>query len=245
MASEKVLIPGSPMVATPDWRTAARMIDHTLLRSDATTQQVSRLCAEAARFGFFAVMVNPCNVAQCVSELRETRVVVGTVVGFPLGATTSTAKLAETRDVLKLGATEVDMVINLGALKSGNRDLVRSEMQSLARYCHANGARLKAILEMSLLSTEEKIVACQLAALAGVDFVKTSTGFAGFGATVGDVQLMRGVVGGQIGVKAAGGIRNASDLLNMMDAGANRVGTSSSVAIVQELGAPAENQIRE
>jgi deoxyribose-phosphate aldolase len=130
------------------------------------------------------------------------------------------------------------MVINIGALKSGKRVLVGSEMQSLAKVCHANGAKLKAILEMSLLTTEEKIAACQLAALADVDFVKTSTGFQDSAATTSDVQLMRGVVGEKIGVKAAGGIRNATELLAMVDAGANRVGTSASVMIVRELGAP-------
>jgi deoxyribose-phosphate aldolase len=163
---------------------------------------------------------------------------VGSVVGFPLGATTSGTKLSETLDVLKLGAREVDMVINIGALKGGDRDTVRSEMQALASLCHSNGAKLKAILEMGLLTTEEKIVACQLAATAGVDFVKTSTGFTDNGATVHDVQLMRGVVGQQIGVKASGGIRNAEDLLKMVDAGANRIGTSAGVSIVKELGSP-------
>ena len=216
------------------------MIDHTLLSGDATREQVSQLCAEAVQYGFFSVMVNPSNVAQCVSELRGTKVVIGTVAGFPLGATTSGTKLAETLDVLKLGAREVDMVINLGALKSGDRDLVRTEMHSLAKLCHANNAKLKAILEMCLLTTEEKLVACQLAVLAGVDFVKTSTGFSDSGATISDVQLMRGVVGDSIGVKASGGIRTASDFLSMLDAGANRVGVSASVAIVRELGAPCE-----
>lgn len=238
MTLENVLETASDMGTTLGWRTAAQMIDHTLLRSDATRLQVSRHCAEAVSYEFFSVMVNPANVAQCVSELRNTNVIVGAVVGFPLGATTSGAKLAETLDVLKLGAREVDMVINLGALKSGDRDMVRTEMHAIARLCHAHNAKLKAILETGMLNTEEKIIACQLAALAGVDFVKTSTGFSNSGATVSDVQLMRGVVGEQIGVKASGGIRTASDLLSMVDAGANRIGASSSVAIVQELGAP-------
>jgi deoxyribose-phosphate aldolase len=214
------------------------MIDHTLLNGDATRSQVKALCSEASKYGFFSVMVNPANVAQCVHELHGTEVLVGSVVGFPLGATTSSVKLAEAVEVLKLGAREVDMVINLGLLKSGDRDTVRSEMQSLASLCHSNGAKLKAILEMDLLKTDEKIVACQLAALAGVDFVKTSTGFSTSGATVNDVQLMRGVVGKEIGVKASGGVRNATDLLAMVEAGANRIGTSASVAIVHELGAP-------
>jgi deoxyribose-phosphate aldolase len=221
-----------------DWRSAARMIDHTLLHADATRSQISAICSEAARYGFYSVMVNPAYVAQCVNELRGTEVVIGSVVGFPLGATTAGTKLAETLELLKLGAREVDMVINLGALKSGERDTVRSEMQSVAQLCHLHGAKMKAILEMGLLATEEKILACQLAVAAGVDFVKTSTGFTATGATAPDVQLMRGVVGQNIGVKASGGIRNSHDFLAMIDAGANRVGASSSVAIVRELGAP-------
>ncbi len=154
-------------------------------------------------------MVNPCNIAQCKAELRGTGVVVGAVIGFPLGATTSTTKLAEAGDALRLGASELDMVINVGALKSGDRDLVQMEMQSLAQLCHRSAALLKVIIETALLTTEEKILVCQLAAAAEVDFVKTSTGFFNPGATVADVSLMRGVVGHKIGVKAAGGIRSA------------------------------------
>jgi deoxyribose-phosphate aldolase len=237
MTTQNLLV-GSPHGVTLDWRSAARMIDHTLLHGDATRSQVSALCSEASTYGFYSVMVNPANVAQCVKELRGTEVVIGSVVGFPLGATTPGIKLAEAVEVLKLGAREVDMVINLGALKSGERDSVRSEMHTLAKLCHKNGARLKAILEMGLLTTEEKILACQLAVAAGVDFVKTSTGFLDAGATVSDVHLMRGVVGKEIGVKASGGIRTAPDFLSMIEAGANRIGTSSSVAIVRALGAP-------
>lgn len=221
-----------------DWQTAARLIDHTLLKPEATRAQVQKLCREAVAYNFYSVMVNPTNIAQCVTEVRGTGVVVGTVVGFPLGATTTPAKLAEARDAIKLGAQELDMVINIGALKSGERDLVQSEIRSLTRLCHDNGALLKVIIETALLSTEEKILACQLSALAEVDFVKTSTGFSSAGATVSDVALMRGVVGEKIGVKAAGGIRTAADLIAMADAGANRVGSSASVAIVRELGAP-------
>jgi deoxyribose-phosphate aldolase len=183
-------------------------------------------------------MVNASNIAQCVAELNGTSVVVGTVIGFPLGATTGTAKLAESADALKLGATELDMVINVGALKSGKRDYVEAEIRSLAELCHRNKAKLKVIIETALLTTEEKIAASQCVALAGADFVKTSTGFSTAGATVEDVALMRGVVGEMIGVKAAGGIRTSADLLKMVDAGANRVGASASVAMVRELGAP-------
>jgi deoxyribose-phosphate aldolase len=220
-----------------DWHLAAKLIDHTLLKPEATREEVAKLCHEAAEYGFYAVMVNPCNIAQCRAGLRGTGVVVGTVVGFPLGATTTTSKLAEASDCLRLGATELDMVINIGALKSGDRELVQMEMQSLARLCHHSGARLKVIIETALLATEEKILVCQLAAAAEVDFVKTSTGFSTAGAAACDVSLMRGVVGNRMGVKAAGGIRTAASLLSMVDAGASRVGASASVAIVRELGA--------
>ena len=220
-----------------DWHLAAQLIDHTLLKPDATRQQVAKLCQEAAEYGFHSVMVNPSNIAQCKSALRGTEIVTGTVIGFPFGATTSTAKLAEASDALRLGATELDMVINLGALKSGGRDLVQMEMQSLVHLCHRSGALLKVILETALLTTEEIILACQLAVATEVDFVKTSTGFSSAGATAANVALMRGVVGHEIGVKAAGGIRTAASLLDMVDAGANRIGASASVAIVKELGA--------
>ncbi len=220
-----------------DWRLAAQLIDHTLLKPEGTREQVSKLCLEAAEYGFYSVMVNPCNIAQCKAELRGTGVVVGTVIGFPLGATTSTTKLAEASDSLRLGANELDMVINIGALKSGDRDLVQMEMRSIVNLCHRSGALLKVIIETALLTTEEKILVCQLAAAAEVDFVKTSTGFSSAGATTSDVSLMRGVVGNKIGVKAAGGIRTAPALLDMIDAGASRVGASASVAIVRELGA--------
>lgn len=220
-----------------DWREAARIIDHTLLRPDATREQILELCREAAEYGFYSVMVNACNIAQCKVELHGTKCVVGTVIGFPLGATTSTAKMAEANDAIRLGATELDMVINIGALKNGDRELVQSEIEGLAQLCHSNGALLKVIIETALLTADEKVLACQLAAAAKTDFVKTSTGMSSGGATAEDVVLMRGVVGEKIGVKAAGGIRTAKDLLAMVDAGANRIGASASVSIVKELGA--------
>jgi deoxyribose-phosphate aldolase len=228
--------PVSPQVQ--DWKAVAALIDHTLLKPEATRAQVAKLCAEAVKYGFCSVMVNPANVAQAVSLVQGSSVLVGTVIGFPLGATTGTAKLAEAVDGLRLGAKELDMVINIGALKTGERTVVSSEIKALADLAHRSGAILKVIIETALLDTDEKILACKLSVDAGADFVKTSTGFSTAGATVSDVALMRGVVGTGIGVKAAGGIRTASDVLAMMDAGANRIGASASVAIVRELGAP-------
>ena len=154
-----------------DWRLAARLIDHTLLKPDATRAQISLLCRQAAEYGFYSVCVNPANIAQCHSELHGTGVAICAVIGFPLGASTTSAKLAEASDALRLGAAELDMVLNIGALKSGYRDLVQMEMRSVARLCHANGARLKAILETALLTHAEKILACQLALAAKADFV--------------------------------------------------------------------------
>jgi len=222
---------------TQDWREVAALIDHTLLKPEATRAQVTKLCEEAVQYSFCSVMVNPSNVAQAVSLVQGSPVLVGTVIGFPLGATTGTAKIAESVDVLRLGANELDMVINIGALKSGERTLVGAEIKALADIAHRSGAILKVILETALLDTDEKIVACQLCMNAGADFVKTSTGFSTSGATVSDVELMRGVVGHKLGVKAAGGIRTAADVRAMIDAGANRIGASASVAIVRELGA--------
>jgi deoxyribose-phosphate aldolase len=235
--SQTVISNSTPEMIRTDWRLASKLIEHTLLKPEATREQIAKLCREAAEYGFHSVMVNPSNIAQCKIALRGAGVVVGTVIGFPLGASTTTSKLAEAGDSLRLGAAELDMVINVGALKSGDRDLVQMEMQSLAQLCHRSGALLKVIIETALLTTEEKILICQLASAAEVDFVKTSTGFAGTGATAADVSLMRGVVGKNIGVKAAGGIRTAAGLLAMVAAGASRVGSSASVEIVKELGA--------
>jgi len=229
--------PGVPAATVTDWRSAAKLIEHTLLKADATRAHVASLCEEARRYGFHSVMVNPANVSVAVSHLRGTGVKVGTVVGFPLGANLLTTKLAEAEAALRQGAHELDVVMNIGALKSGDRTLVQSEMRSLTRVAHGRGGVLKLILENALLSQEEKILACTLAADAGVDFVKTSSGVADSGATAADVALMRGVVGLKIGVKAAGGIRSAAQLLEMVDAGANRIGTSAGVQIVREMGA--------
>lgn len=230
---------GSAALPVSDWRSAAKLIEHTLLKPDATRNQVIALCEEAKHYDFHAVMINPVNVALAAERLRGTSVKVGTVIGFPLGANLTTTKMAEAEAALRQGADELDMVMNIGALKSGNRILVQSEMRSLAQLAHRNGAILKLILENALLSQEEKILACALASEAEVDFVKTSSGVAESGATASDIALMRGVVGFKMGVKAAGGIRTAAQLFEMVDAGANRIGTSSSVQIMQELGAPA------
>jgi len=220
-----------------DWQSVAKLIEHTLLKADATRTQVESLCGEAVRYRFHSVMVNPANVTLAVSRLRGTEVKVGTVIGFPLGANLLTTKLAEAEAALRQGAHELDVVMNIGALKSGDRALVQTEMRSLTRLAHGRGGILKLILENALLTQEEKILVCALAVDAGVDFVKTSSGLADTGATAADVALMRGVVGWKLGVKAAGGIRSAAQLLEMVDAGANRIGTSAGVRIVSEMGA--------
>lgn len=220
-----------------DWRAVARIIDHTLLKPESTAEQVVRLCEEAARFEFATAFISPSFVALAASMLDGTNVKVGAPVGFPQGANLTTTKRSEAVDLLRLGADELDMVLNVGALKSRNRKLVESDIRGVVEVAHDGGAILKVILETSLLTVDEKILACELAVAAGADFVKTSTGFAGGGATVDDVALMRGVVGRRAGVKASGGIRTAGDLAAMVEAGANRIGTSSGVQIIQELGA--------
>lgn len=230
---------GASWPGLADWKDAAKLIDHTLLTPEATREQIEKLCREAVAYGFYSVMVNPGYLAYALSLVRGSGVLAGTVIGFPLGATTTPAKLAEAAEALKLGARELDMVINIGALKSGERDRVESEIRALSSLAWRSRALLKVILETALLSTEEKILACQLCLRAKADFVKTSTGFSSAGATTGDVALLRGVVGHAMGVKAAGGIRTASDLLAMVEAGASRVGTSASVSIVESMGAPA------
>ncbi len=226
-----------PVGLMSDWRNAAQLVDHTLLKPDATQKQIIALCADAVQYGFHTVMVNPANVALAALHVRGTPVAVGSVVGFPLGANLTSTKLAEAEAVMRHGAGELDMVINVGALKSGDRLLVQTELRSLVRVVHGNGAVLKVIIENSLLTEEEKILACALAMDAGADFVKTSTGFAESGATAADVALMRGVVGHKLGVKAAGGIRTAAQFMDMVDAGASRIGASMSVEIMRELGA--------
>ena len=240
MSANSSVISGAAAGLVSDWRKAASLIDHTLLKPEASREQIVALCDEALRYGFHCVMVNPTNVALAARQVRGTSVKVGTVVGFPLGANLTVTKLAEAHAVLRSGAHEIDVVLNIAALKARDRVLVTTEMRSLALLAHERGALLKVILENALLSQEEKILACALALESGVDFVKTSTGFAASGATVADVALMRGVVGLKMGVKAAGGIRTAAQLMDMVEAGANRIGASASVQIVRELGAPGD-----
>jgi len=238
MSLDTAVLPRIPAVVINDWRSAAQIIDHTVLTPEATRAQVASHCSEAEKLGFHSVVVNPCYVAAAAAQLRGTPVKVGTVVGFPLGASLSVTKLAEAEAALHNGARELDMVINIGALKSGDRVLVQTEMRLLAKVAHQGHALLKVILENALLTQEEKILVCALAMDVGADFVKTSTGFASSGATAADVALMRGVVGHTLGVKAAGGIRTAAHLHSMVDAGANRIGTSAGLSILRELGAP-------
>jgi deoxyribose-phosphate aldolase len=209
----------------------AAMIDHTLLRPDATATEIDTLCAEALRYRFASVCVNPYWVARAASALHASPVKVCTVIGFPLGATTTDAKAAETEAAIRCGAREVDMVINVGALKSGDAERVRQDIAAVVARARPAGVLVKAILETALLTDEEKRTACALAKAAGADFVKTSTGFAKHGATVHDVALMREAVGPSMGVKASGGIRNREDALAMASAGATRIGASASVKI--------------
>jgi deoxyribose-phosphate aldolase len=213
-------------------RDLARYIDHTLLKPDATAADVDRLCDEAREFGFAAVCVNPTWVKRCAERLRGSPVRVASVVGFPFGAGTTEVKALEARRALRDGAREIDMVINVGALKSGDHALVRRDVEKVADACREAGALCKVIIEAALLTDEEKVVASRLAQLAKADFVKTSTGFGPGGATVHDVLLMRETVGPKLGVKAAGGIRSAEDVREMIAAGATRIGASASVQIV-------------
>jgi len=212
----------------------AKLIDHTLLKPDATQDQIAQLCYEARKFGFAAVCVNPTHVKLCSQLLQGTQVHVCTVVGFPLGATPPEVKAYETQQAIDDGATEVDMVINIGALKSKDYALVERDIAMVARACHAGGAILKVIIEAALLTDEDKVIACQLAKAAGADYVKTSTGFGPGGATAHDVALMRRAVGPELGVKAAGGIKNLADAKEMVAAGATRIGASAGIKIVQE-----------
>jgi deoxyribose-phosphate aldolase len=212
----------------------ARLIDHTLLKPEATRDDIRKLCLEALKFGFASVCINPWNVSLAAEILRGSEVRVCTVVGFPLGATLPQVKMFEAEESIKLGAQEIDMVINVGALKSAQDDAVESDIRGVADACHRGGAICKVILETALLTMEEKVRGSLAAKNAGADFVKTSTGFGPGGATAEDVRLMRAVVGGEIGVKAAGGVRTLEDLQKMVEAGATRIGASASVKILEQ-----------
>lgn len=211
----------------------AAMIDHTLLKPEATPAQIATLCDEARTHQFASVCVNPTYVAMCAQLLGDSGVPVCTVVGFPLGATTTASKVFETEEAIANGAREIDMVQAVGRLKAGEHDYVREDIRRVAAVAHAGGAICKVILETALLTDDEKREACVLAVEAGADFVKTSTGFLGGGATVADITLMRTTVGPDIGVKASGGVRTRDDALAMIAAGATRIGASAGVQIIQ------------
>jgi deoxyribose-phosphate aldolase len=212
----------------------ASVFDHTLLKPEATRDQVVKLCEEAATFRFACAMVNPVWVSLAHSVLVGSGVPVGVVVGFPLGASLATSKREEALALIKLGARELDMVINLGLLRSGMSALVAQDIRGVVEVAHDAGALVKVILETCLLSVEEKLRASELAVIAGTDFLKTSTGFSTGGATAADVAILRGVAGNRCGVKASGGIRTLSDARAMLEAGATRIGASASVAILRE-----------
>ena len=210
----------------------AAYIDHTVLKPDTTADQIDQLCAEAEQYHFASVCVNPTWVKRAASNLRGTDVKVCSVIGFPFGATPAEIKAMEARRVIRDGAREVDMVINVGALKSGDHQTVLTDIEKVVDSAHEAGAIVKVILETSLLTDEEKVIASSLSRKAKADYVKTSTGFAGGGATVYDVALMRETVGPEMGVKASGGVRTASDVEEMIAAGATRIGASAGVEIV-------------
>jgi deoxyribose-phosphate aldolase len=222
----------------------ARLIDHTLLKPEATRDDIGKLCNEALKYGFASVCVNPWNVSQAAEMLRGSEVRICTVAGFPLGATLPQVKVYEAEEAIKLGAQEIDMVINLGALKSCQDEAVEADIRGVVEASHRGGAIVKVILEAALLTTEEKVRGSLAAKNAGADFVKTSTGFGPGGATAEDVKLMRAVVGGEIGVKAAGGVRSLEDLQKMVEAGATRIGASASVKILEQARAAAPERAR-
>ncbi|BFT70873.1 deoxyribose-phosphate aldolase [Paenibacillus sp. P36] len=209
----------------------AQMIDHTLLKPDATKSEILKICSEAKQYSFATVCINPTWVSLAAKELEGSGVGITTVIGFPLGATTTFVKMAETRDAIANGATEVDMVLNIGALKSGDLDTVKKDVEGVVQASNGQ-AVVKVILETGLLTNEEKVTASRICKEAGADFVKTSTGFGHGGATVEDIALMRKTVGPEMGVKASGGVRDLETARKIVDAGATRIGASSSIAIV-------------
>ncbi|MGB9728954.1 MAG: deoxyribose-phosphate aldolase [Thermoprotei archaeon] len=213
----------------------AKMIDHTLLRPEATKSDIEKLCKEAIEYGFYSVVVNPSYVSLAVSLLKGTGIKVVSVIGFPFGSTLPEVKVFEANRVLELGANEIDMVINIGALKNRNYELIKREIEEVVKIAHKHNAIVKVIIETCYLTDEEKITACKIAEEAGADFVKTSTGFGTGGATIHDVELMRKTVSKHIGVKAAGGIHTAEQALSMIKAGATRIGASRSIEIINSL----------
>lgn len=209
----------------------AQYIDHTILKADATKEQIEMLCHEAKEYSFASVCINPFWVSTAAQILKDSEVKVCTVIGFPLGATTTETKIFETENAIQNGATEIDMVINIGALKDGNDELVEKDIYQVVEAAKGK-ALTKVIIETALLTEEEKVRACELSVKAGADFVKTSTGFSTAGATVEDIALMRKIVGSEIGVKASGGVRTREDASKMIEAGATRIGASSGITIV-------------
>jgi len=224
----------SALGAVPADQSIASAIDHTLLKADATPDQIAQLCFEARKYGFASVCLNPTHVKLAAQLLENSDVKVCTVIGFPLGATLPEVKAFEALDAIKNGASEIDMVINIGALKAGDYTTVAQDVRGVVQVCHERNALVKVILEMALLTDEEKVAGCLIAKEAGADFVKTSTGFGPGGATVEDVALMRRVVGPQMGVKAAGGIHSYEEAQGMVRAGATRIGASAGVRIIRE-----------
>lgn len=209
-----------------------KMIDHTVLKADTSLETVKRICDEAMEYGFASVCINPCHVAYCADYLKDSDVNVCTVIGFPLGANTSATKAFETKDAIANGADEIDMVMNIGALKDKNYDLVRDDVKAVVEA--ANGTLVKVILETCLLTEEEIKKACELCVEAKADFVKTSTGFSTRGATIEDVKIMKAAVQGKAKVKAAGGVRTHEDMVKIVEAGADRIGTSAGCSLVEK-----------
>ena len=231
---ENQLPPVPAQLNIPEGRQIAAWIDHTLLKPEATAAQVRVLCQEAMQYHFASVCINPVYIPLACGLLKDAPEAICSVVGFPLGAILPEFKVYETLGCLSAGASEIDMVINIGALKSEAFGLIMNEIQAVTQTAHNQGAITKVILETALLTRREKILACLISKAAGADFVKTSTGFGTGGATIEDVELMRRVVGSDMGVKAAGGIRSYTDAIAMIKAGANRLGASAGVKIVQE-----------
>ncbi len=219
--------------ALHDWQNLAAVIDQTLLRPDATSNDILNMCEDALRYRFACVVINPCWIALVHSVLTGSGIPIGTVIGFPFGASLTRSKREEADAALRLGARELDMVINIGALKSRDNALVQSDVLAVVELAHSAAATVKVILETCLLTLEEKLRASEICVATGVDYLKTSTGFSTAGATAEDVSLLRGVAGGRCGVKAAGGIRTLEVTREMIEAGANRIGTSAGAAIVQ------------